>query len=156
MAIQGSDSTENITVEDKIAIVQSIFSRIVVFRMCMQRVTEDESAESDLNLLRNFDEDSLFNSALEDIVRPLKKSGISRNELLLLQSIIAVDPSIKGIRPAASDLLLEFRNKLQELLIVVIKGARRSSSIDVHAQFGNYLLLFPTIMVRLYLITYIG
>jgi hypothetical protein len=151
MAVQGSESAENITVEDKIAIIQSVFSRIVVFRMCMQRVLDEDSVEnSDLNLLRCFDDDSLFNSALEDIVRPLKKSGITSNELLLLQAIISVDPAIKGIRPAASDLLLEFRNKLQELLISVIKRARRSSSIDVNAQFGNYLLLFPTIMVNFY------
>lgn len=98
-------------------------------------------------LKRYFSDDSLYNSALEDIVRPFKKSSVSRNELLLLQAILTVDPAIKGIRPAASDLLSEFRNRLQELLVMVMKRSRKSSPIDVNAQFGNYLLLFPTIMV---------
>lgn len=56
IAVENSDSTETITVEDKIAIVQSVFSRLVVFRLCAQRVLDEETAEqSDLNLLRTFE-----------------------------------------------------------------------------------------------------
>ncbi|KAI6175285.1 hypothetical protein M3Y97_00671800 [Aphelenchoides bicaudatus] len=147
LAVENSESTETITVEDKIAIVQNIFSRLIVFRLCSQRVLDEETAEqSDLNLLRTFEDDSMYNSALEDIVRPFKKSGVSRNEILLLQAIITADPGIKGIRPAASDLLLEFRNRIQELLIGVMKRSRKASPINVHAQFGNFLLLTPTLM----------
>lgn len=88
----------------------------------------------------------MYSSDLEDIVRPFKKSGVNRNELLLLQAILTSDPAIKGIRPAASDLLLEFRNEVQELLVGVMKRTRKFSPINVHAQFGNYLLLTPTII----------
>jgi hypothetical protein len=94
----------------------------------------------------------MYNSAVEDIVRPFKKSGVCRNEILLLQAILTADPAIKGIRPAASDILLEFRNKVQELLISVMKRARKTSPINVHAQFGNFLLLTPTLMVSFWII----
>lgn len=56
MAVQESNSSESITVEDKIAIVQTVFSRLLVYRLCTQRVLDEETAENaDLNLLRSFE-----------------------------------------------------------------------------------------------------
>lgn len=57
MAVEGSESSETITVEDKIAIVQNVFSRLTVFKLCSQRVLDEESAADhyDLNLLRKLE-----------------------------------------------------------------------------------------------------
>ncbi|KAI6187260.1 hypothetical protein M3Y98_00223600 [Aphelenchoides besseyi] len=159
-------TTETITVEDKIAMVQSIFSRLVVLRICAKHIRDENSnisnETSDLTILRSLmaqeDTDGSIESlnsnamSIDDIIRPLRRSNATSADLLLLQAILTVDPAIKGIRPAASDLLATMRNRILELMGQNLKRGslnerRFGSTIATFSPIGNLLLLTPTIMI---------
>lgn len=69
----------------------------------------------------------------------------SLTELSLLRAVIVLDPSAKGIRPAANETLLELRNQFNDLLMRLIKrGSKLSqSSQSAYSKFANYLLIIP-------------
>ncbi|CAD5226459.1 unnamed protein product [Bursaphelenchus xylophilus] len=146
LALEKTETADTFTVEDKVAIVQNVFTRITFFRLCVDRVLERETDQ--LAVLRTLfleEDDLVYNSASEDVIRPLKKTAVTKTELLLFQAILTSDPAIKGIRPAASDLLSQFRNLLQDSLLEVIKKSH-PFGISSFAQYGNMLLLTPAII----------
>ncbi|CAD5219444.1 unnamed protein product [Bursaphelenchus okinawaensis] len=137
---------DNFTVEDKVAIVQSVFTRITFFRLCTDRVLERKTDQ--LAVMRTLfleEDDLVYNSASEDVIRPLKKTATTETELLLFQAILTADPAIKGIRPAASDLLLKLRNLLIDSLLDVIKKSHPHLT-SPFSQCGNMLLLTPSVL----------
>lgn len=97
----------------------------------------------------NFRDKSLPLSVMEDIINPLKKMSASGTEVTLLRAIVTLDPSIKGIRPAASETLQELRNQFEDLLMRLIKRGSKisNSSQSAYAKFANYLLIVPALIV---------
>lgn len=83
----------------------------------------------------------------EDIISPLKRLTASGTELSLLKAIIALDPTIKGIRPIAGETLQELRNQFEDLLMRLIKrGSKISqSSQSCYSKFANFLLVIPAL-----------
>uniref|UniRef100_A0A914P414 Uncharacterized protein n=1 Tax=Panagrolaimus davidi TaxID=227884 RepID=A0A914P414_9BILA len=75
----------------------------------------------------------------------------SGTEITLLRAIVTLDPSIKGIRPAASETLQELRNQFEDLLMRLIKrGSKISNSTQsAYAKFANYLLIVPALIVNI-------
>uniref|UniRef100_A0AC34QVM6 Uncharacterized protein n=1 Tax=Panagrolaimus sp. JU765 TaxID=591449 RepID=A0AC34QVM6_9BILA len=134
----------SITVEDKIAIVQNIFIRTVIFNLIVFAIKSGQNEAVFLEVLK-MEDNSLILPVIEEIVNPLKRLTVSGTELSLLRAVIVLDPSAKGIRPAASETLLELRNQFNDLLMRLIKrGSKLSqSSQSSYAKFANYLLIIP-------------
>uniref|UniRef100_A0AC34FHH9 Uncharacterized protein n=1 Tax=Panagrolaimus sp. ES5 TaxID=591445 RepID=A0AC34FHH9_9BILA len=137
----------SITVEDKIAIVQNVYTRLVIFSIVTIGIKNFQSDNHFLSILKEQDK-SLPLSVMEDIINPMKKMSASGTEITLLRAIVTLDPSIKGIRPAASETLQELRNQFEDLLMRLIKrGSKISNSTQsAYAKFANYLLIVPALI----------
>uniref|UniRef100_A0AC35EVW1 Uncharacterized protein n=1 Tax=Panagrolaimus sp. PS1159 TaxID=55785 RepID=A0AC35EVW1_9BILA len=137
----------SITVEDKIAIVQNVYTRLVIFSIVATGIKNFQSDNHFLSILKEEDK-SLPLSVMEDIINPMKKMSASGTEITLLRAIVTLDPSIKGIRPAASETLQELRNQFEDLLMRLIKrGSKISNSTQsAYAKFANYLLIVPALI----------
>uniref|UniRef100_A0A914EKY3 NR LBD domain-containing protein n=1 Tax=Acrobeloides nanus TaxID=290746 RepID=A0A914EKY3_9BILA len=134
----------SITVEDKVAIVQNVFCRLVLLSMAAKGALCRENPTG--YPFNNITEKSEFDLWLmEDFIPALKKLNPTQTEIFAFKAIITMDPSAKGIRPAASETITEFRNRLQELFAKLLKKGK-VSSISPYAQFGNYLLLIPNLI----------
>lgn len=98
-------------------------------------------------------------ASLDEVLHSLRRLSISRSELLVLQALLTVDASLRGLRPVAVEMLAEFRARLHELLGAVLRRAAAAaaaatatpmtgggtSSDSFFAQLGDLLFLAPTI-----------
>uniref|UniRef100_A0A7E5A0V4 Nuclear receptor domain-containing protein n=1 Tax=Panagrellus redivivus TaxID=6233 RepID=A0A7E5A0V4_PANRE len=134
----------SVTVEDKIAIVQNAYTRLVLLSLATIGIKGPENNTNFLKPLSNED-NSLSMSLMANVIKPLQALTASRTELLLLKSIVLLDPKIRGIRPAAGDVLHELRNHANDLLMRLIKRgvSISNSSQSAYAKFANYLLVLP-------------
>ena len=99
-------------------------------------------------------------ASLDEILHTLRRLKISRSELLVFQALLTVDASLRGLRPAAGELLAEFRARLHELLGALLRRAAHATataaatamtaafafSPSLASKLGDLYLLAPSIV----------
>ncbi|KAH7720329.1 nuclear receptor NHR-88 [Aphelenchoides avenae] len=95
----------------------------------------------DTNLLAN----NLVGRVLDELVRPIRKLGVSEQERAALTSLIFLDGDCRGLSPATQDALSQVKDRVQSALFQYIRERCEQSLNTASSRFAKILLLLPSI-----------
>ncbi|CAI4228334.1 unnamed protein product [Auanema sp. JU1783] len=152
-----SELVGDIDVNDKIALIKSCFLPLMVFKFASR--TAEASKDKDILCLCNFAyvprhiseayadsyhlSNGLVGRALDELVTPYRIYGFREEEIVCISAMIALNPLARDLSPTSYTRVLEFRNKIQDVLFHIIKEARMSANPAI--SFGKILLSLPTV-----------
>ncbi|KAM3725709.1 Nuclear hormone receptor [Dirofilaria immitis] len=142
--------------EDKVALVKSCYSPLTIFNFSTRTAQNTDNPDI-LCLCRHVPRklpfeftqtkqlsDDLIDRTLNELVVPLRKLKLKKEEVVSLKAVIILNPNAKGLSVAAQQIVSDLRDRIQEVLFQVIK--EMNPTYTATSRFGNLLLLLPTIM----------